>query len=120
MGQSSKVHFKIIRVIFQSILALTIFSFWAGFALLIVNRYFYNDLPGYTKGRICEWEIVAIILSVIISHIIIKKWGEMKVEKIGHKTKLTMDPKYGVYFSFYFLIALLVGIWQFYLFSQNF
>lgn len=111
---------KHIRILFQSILILTIFSYWAGFALLVVNKLFYKDLPGYTIGRICIWELVAIIVAGILSQLMIKKWGSLKLEKVGAKLKLTMNPNYGIYFAFYFLIAIIVGIWQFWIFSQNF
>ena len=108
------------QIVFQILLTITLFSFWAGFALLVVNKLFYKDLPGYTIGRICIWELVAIIIAALIAKLMIDKWGNLKVERIDNELKLTMNPKYGLYFSTYFLIAIIVGIWQFWLFSQKF
>lgn len=111
---------KISQIIFQLLITITLFSLWAGFALLVVNKFFYKDLPGYTIGRLCIWELVAVIVAALISQFMINKWGNLKIEKVENETKLTINPKFGVYFSIYFLIAILVGIWQFWLFSQQF
>lgn len=111
---------KIIKIMFHLLLALTLFSYWAGFALLFVNKLFYKDLPAYTIGRICIWEYVAIIIAFLIAKLMIKRWGNIKLQEIENKKVLTLNPKYGIYFGIYFLIALIVGIWQFWLFSKNF
>lgn len=108
------------QIIFQFLLTITLFSFWAGFALLVVNKLFYKDLPGYTIGRICIWEFVALIVAAIIAKMLIHKWGNITVQNIGNELKLTMNPKYGIYFSIYFLIAIITAIWQFWIFSQKF
>lgn len=109
-----------LRLIFQGVLTITLFSLWAVFALLIVNKYFYKDLPGYTIGRICIWEFIAIIIAGFISQLMINNWGSLKKEMIGNRYKLTMNPKYGIYFLLYLLIVIVVGIWQFWIFSQKF
>lgn len=111
---------NLLHIIFQALLTLTLFSFWAAFALLIVNQFFYKDLPGYTIGRICIWELVAIIIAAIISQWMIKKWGTIQLEQVEGQTKLTLHPNYGIYFLVYFICAIVIGIWQFWLFSQQF
>jgi len=111
---------RISQIIFQLLIIVTLFSYWAGFALLVVNKLFYKDLPGYTIGRICIWEFVALIIAFVLSTYLINKWGNIKIAKIDNEWTLTMNPNFGIYFSVYFLIAIIVGIWQFYIFSQKF
>ena len=111
---------KSYQIIFQMLLIITLFSYWAGFALLVVNKWWYRDLPGYTIGRICIWEFVAIIVAALIARLMIRKWGNVKLKQMNNELKLTMHPNFGLYFAFYFLIAVLVGIWQFWMFSQQF
>jgi len=111
---------KIARILFQFVLTTLIFSLWAAFALLIVNPLYKSDLPGYTIGRICIWEYIAIVIAIILSQIMIKKWGAIDIQKTNGKHKLTMDYKYGYFFLIYFFIALFIAIWQFWLFSQKF
>lgn len=111
---------RIPQIIFRVILTLTLFSFWAAFALLIVNQLFYKDLPGYVIGRICIWELVALIVAAFIAQLMIRKWDNLKIEQVENEWKLTMHPNYGIYFAVYFLIAVIIGVWQFWLFSLNF
>lgn len=111
---------KTVQIIFQLLLTVTLFSFWAGFALLLVNKSFYKDLPGYTIGRICIWEIVAFVIAALIANFMINKWGNIKFQKIDNEYRITINPKFGVYFLVYFLIAISIGIWQFWIFSQQF
>lgn len=111
---------KISRLIFQAILTLTLFSLWAGFALLVINQLFYKDLPGYRIGRLCIWEFIAFVSALIGAQLMIKKWGNIELKVVNDEWKLSLSPKYGLYFSGYFLLALIIGIWQFWLFSQKF
>ncbi len=111
---------RIGQILFPILITLTLFSLWAGFALLIVNKFFYKDLPGYTIGRICIWEFVALIIAALITKLLINKWGNIEIQEIDKQKFLTMNPKFGIYFGIYFLIAVIVGIWQFWLFSQKF
>ncbi len=111
---------KTVKLLFPILLTVTLFSLWAGFALLIVNELFYKDLPGYTIGRICVWEFVALVFAVLITKLLISKWGNVDILEIENKKILTMNPKFGIYFGIYFLIAIIVGIWQFWIFSQKF
>lgn|GEM_PF-1799629 len=108
------------KMLLPVLITLTLFSYWAGFALLVVNKLFYKDLPGYTIGRICIWEFVAIGIAALITKRLIDKWGNVGFAEIDGKNVMTLNPKYGTYFSIFFLIATAVGIWQFWLFSQNF
>jgi len=111
---------KTIKILFPLLITITLFSLWAGFALLVVNKLFYKDLPGYTMGRVCIWEFVAIVIAVLIAKLLINKWGNAQIKNIEGKKFIAMNPKFGIYFSVYFLLAILLGVWQFYLFSQNF
>jgi len=111
---------KIVKLIFPALIAFTLFSLWAGFALLIVNKLFFKDLPGYTKGKICIWEFVAIAIAGLIARVLIKQWGNIEFKEIENREYLMMNPKFGIYFAIYFSIAIFVGIWQFWLFSQNY
>ena len=109
-----------IKVLFPTLLAITLFSLWAGFALLVVNPLFYQDLPGYTIGRICIWEYVAMVIAASVTYLLIKNWGNIEVIELNGKNLITLNPNYGIYFGIYFLVAILVAIWQFWLFSQTF
>lgn len=111
---------KIAQFLFSVLLTITLFSFWAGFALLVVNQFFYKDLPGYTIGRICIWELFALIIAALIARCLISKWGNIQIQEQHQKKVLIMNPKFGVYFLVYFGIAILTGIWQFWIFSQKF
>lgn len=111
---------KIIKLIFHGVVSMTLFSLWAGFALLIVNKFFYKDLPGYTIGRICVWEFVASIIAILLGYFLIKKWGSLNSVEINGRHQLVISPQFGIYFLVYFLLAIIVGIWQFWLFSQQF
>ena len=111
---------KRINILFHFALSLTLFSLWAGFALLVVNKLFYKDLPGYTIGKICIWELVALTMAVLIGKVILNKWGTPQFRQIDEKHYLVLNPKYAYYFGIYFLVAMAVGIWQFWVFSQSF
>lgn len=111
---------KIRQILFLLLITFTLFSLWAGFALLIINKFFYKDLTGYTIGRICIWDFIALIISILMAKLMLRKWGNIKVLEIDNNQLLTMHPNYGKYFVIYFLIAIIVGIWQFWLFSLKF
>lgn len=111
---------RIAKIIFPILLTVTMFSYWAGFALMIVNKIFYKDLPGYVIGRICIWEFVAIGVAALLAKVLINKWGNVGIIRHEGKRVLTMDPKYGTYFGIYFFVTTIVGIWQFWLFSMKF
>ncbi len=108
------------KISFPILLTVTLFSLWGGFALLIVNPLFYEDVPGYVIGRICIWEYVAFLVAAIIASIMINKWGNIQINESQGRKFLVMNSKYGIYFTVYFILATVVGIWQFWLFSQNF
>jgi len=114
------VNQKIGQIVFQTLITVTLFSIWAGFALLIVNKLFYKNLPGYTIGRICIWEFVAITIAGLLAKLMINKWGNIEFKEIDNKKVLVMNLKFGLYFIVYFLIAIIVGVWQFWIFSQKF
>ncbi len=88
--------------------------------MLIVNPYYKNDLPGYEIGTICIWEIIAFLIAGIIAHFLINKWGSIQFQRIDEKRKLILNYKYGYFFLVYLLFALVIAIWQFWVFSQNF
>lgn len=111
---------KMHRVLFPLVLTLTLFSIWAAFALLVVNNLFYEDLPGYQIGRICIWEFVAIVISAAVAWYLIRCWGNIDIQKIEGRNAMVLNPKFGLYFIIYFLLAVVVAIWQFWIFSQKF
>jgi hypothetical protein len=120
LNQSSHMSKRSSQVIFQCILTVTLFSFWAAFALLVVNKIFYKDLPGYTIGRICIWELIALIIAAIIAHLMIRKWGNIRIAHENDQSEIILNSKFGIYFLVYFILSGLIGIWQFWEFSQNF
>lgn len=106
--------------ILPTLMTIMLFSIWAAFALLVVNPFLQAELPGYIIGRICIWEYVALGLAAIASRFLIKKWGNLELREIDHQSKLILNPRYGVFLGVYFLLAIIIGVWQFWLFSQNF
>ena len=114
------MNLKSTQISFLLILTISLFSFWAAFALLFINQWLYKDLPGYTIGRLCIWEGVAIIIAALIARWMINKWGSIQMEEIDGVQKITLHPNFARYFAIYFLIAVCIGIWQFWLFSQKF
>ncbi len=111
---------KFLKSIFPILLTISLFSIWAVFALTVVNAFFYKDLPGYTIGRICIWEGVALLISGLVAFLMIKKWGNIRIETRSEETRISIHPNYGWYFTFYFIAAIIISIWQFYLFSLKF
>ena len=93
---------------------------WALFALLVVNKFFYEDLPNYTIGRVCVWEYIAMLLALLIAKLIEKSWGGILIEQKNNKSYIKLNIKYGVYFFVYFIILIAIAIWQFWLFSKEF
>ena len=109
-----------IKIIHQSLLSILIFSLWAGFALLIVNPIMNADLPQYVIGRICIWDYSAMALAILCSFLFTKYWGYPEVRMMDGKKKLILGMNYSYLFLGYFLFALVVAIWQFWIFSQGF
>ena len=106
--------------IFFTVITLLLFSIWAAFALLVINPLFHEDLPGYKIGRICIWELAALIVAAIVARIMIKHWGSIQKHKVGTKSVLTIDPRYATFFLIYFIFSCVIAIWQFWKFSQGF
>ena len=103
------------KIIFPSILTLSIFSIWAIFALTIVNPILNANLPGYTYGKLCIWELVALGVSAGLAFLVIRKFGQIKFID----AQLEAHKFYGLYFSIYFFLLVAVGTWQFCLFRQR-
>jgi len=110
----------LLKIIFHTILTLIIFSLWAGFALLIINPYFQNDLPNYEIGTICIWEYIALVIAWAIAYLMIKSWGTLECKIIDNKSKLVLSKKYGIFILVYLTLVIAVAIWQFWIFSLKF
>ena len=108
------------KIIFQFVLTVMVFSIYVVFALLIINPFYSDDLAGYQVGRICIWDFLAFLISAIIAFSIIRKWGYGGIEMVDDEVRLVMSPKYGYFFFVYLLLAIIIASWQFYLFSQRF
>lgn len=102
------------------VISTCLFSLWAGFALLIVNPIFNADLPGYKIGRICIWEYVAMSIAILCSIAIARLWGFPEIIKDGNLKKITFNINYAYFYLIYLILAIAVGIWQFWIFSQKF
>lgn len=109
-----------VNIILQVVLTILLFSLWAGFALLVVNPNFHQDLPGYKIGQLCIWELVALVVCGIIARMIYKKWKGIVIKKEGDRKVLSINVNYGYCLLAYLILAIIVGIWQFWLFSQHF
>ncbi len=108
------------NIYLQSLMTVMLFSLWAIFALLVVNNQYDQNLPGYVMGEICIWEVVALIIAGLISRFIFTRWGGVKFRTRKQKTQIIINRKYFDFVLIYFLIIIVVAIWQFYRFSQTF
>lgn len=111
---------KTISIIHLVLLSILLFTFWAVFALLVVNPIYNADLPGYVVGELCIWEYIAMFTAILGSFLIIKYWGYPEVKIIEGQKKLVLNIKYGYFLLGYFFIGFTIAIWQFWLFSQKF
>ena len=111
---------RLLQVFFYLVLVLTLFSIWAGFALLVVNKSFYQHLPGYRIGRLCVWELVALIVAGLTAFLMIRRWGTLRILETGQRKFLAMHPNYGVWFLVYVVIGICIAVWQFWIFSQQY
>ena len=59
-------------------------------------------------------------IAAVFAWIMIDKWGSVSIEQVNGERKLTMHPNFGIYYLIYLIVAVVVGIWQFILFSQKF
>ncbi len=107
------------QIIFYLILTLTLFSLWAAFALLVVNPYLIDDLPGYEMGQICIWEGVALVVAGLLAWSMTRKWGNIRIGRYENEVRLMVHPNYGWYFGIYFSVVLFIAIWQFWSWSLN-
>jgi hypothetical protein len=108
------------RIVFPVILSLILFSLWVVFALLIINKFYYETLPGYGIGKLCIWDLGSLIVALIIAYFIIKKWGSIEIDVQNGQKRIILNQRYFWLFSIYFLIIIGIGIWQFVVFSQQF
>ena len=109
-----------INIIFIGILSLTLFSLWAAFALLFVNGQYHDTLPGYTIGRLCIWELVALIIAIAVAKWLTQRWGGISLVEDDGQRWLRISPNFGWYFLGYFSLAIIIAAWQFWRFSQQF
>ena len=111
---------RLANILFFAVLTILSFSLWAAFALLVVNPYLQDELPGYRIGRICIWEFIALGVAVLISLSLIKKWGWPLIDSSARGKYLSVNINYIYLFLGYFMLGLVFGIWQFWLFSLRF
>ncbi|WP_235298271.1 hypothetical protein [Portibacter marinus] len=102
------------------VITILIFSLWAGFALTVINPYLREHVPGYVMGRLCIWELIAFLVAMTLAKLMVKQWGNLSLVEVNGRRQLSLNFKYGIFFLIYLFIGLLVAIWQFWLFSQNF
>lgn len=114
----SKMNF--IKILHVSITAILLFSVWAVFALVVVNPILNADLPAYRIGRICIWEYVMMSIAILCALGISRFWGYPEVLKLGNQSKFSLDIKYVYVFIAYIILAIVVSVWQFWLFSRQF
>ncbi|MFD2588773.1 hypothetical protein ACFSQJ_17740 [Croceitalea marina] len=111
---------KTVKIIHLVLISILLFTFWAAFALLVVNPIYKADLPGYVLGELCIWEYIAMFVAILVSFLITKYWGYPEVKVIESQKKLVLNIKYIYFLLGYFFIACTIAIWQFWLFSQKF
>ena len=111
---------SLLKIIHLTVISICLFSLWAAFALLIVNPIFNADLPGYRLGRICIWEYVAMSIAILCSFAIVRLWGYPEIVKIGNHKRISFNIHYVYFYLSYFIVAIAIAIWQFWIFSQKF
>lgn len=102
------------RLLSIAVLSLFLFSLWAAFALLIINPFYRGSLPGYTLGRICPWEGLALLVAIGISRFLVKKWGPPQRTSSSKGHKIALHPGYFYFLLGYLLLAVIVGGIAFY------
>lgn len=112
--------FRSTQIIFQALIIFTLFSYWAAFALLVVNPYLSSVFPAYRVGKLCVWELFALAFAYLLSRWMIKKWGNVKQVCMENRPCISMPKVYGWYFLVYFMVAASIGAYQYYLFTQQF
>jgi hypothetical protein len=117
MPQKSSI---LIRAGLHLVLSIFLFSLWAAFALLIINPYLSDNLPGYTVGRLCIWEAIAGIIAFGFARIVITRWGFPETKESNGKKLIVFNIKYIWFFLIYLFIALGIGIWKFMEFSSGY
>jgi len=111
---------KTVRIIHQVLISILLFTFWAVFALLVVNPIYNANLPGYDLGEICIWEYIAMMIAILGAFVMTKHWGYPEIRILENQKKLVLNIRYGYFLLGYFLIGFTIAIWQFWLFSQKF
>ncbi|MCI5058967.1 MAG: hypothetical protein MRY83_22830 [Flavobacteriales bacterium] len=102
------------KIYFTILISFLLFSFWALFALFVINDSFHQNVPGYKIGQLCVWEYIAFPLSVILSVLMIRKWGLPRL-KDG---QFMMSYNYAWLFTFYVIYVLGIAAWKFYVFIK--
>jgi len=110
---------KTVNIIHQLLISILLFTFWAVFALLVINPIYNADLPGYVLGEICIWEYIAMFIAILVSFMITKYWGYPEFRVLESHKKLVLHINYTYFFLGYFLLGFAIAIWQFWLFSQK-
>ncbi len=100
------------------ILTILLFSIWAVFALTMINPYLSKYFVGYTVGKLCVWEIIALSLSSLLAYLTLKKWPIHWI-KDEHQTQITIPKPIVIGFIAYIFIMSIVGAWQYYLFAYT-
>ncbi len=108
------------HLLFQLVLTIMLFLLWAAVALLVVNPYFHSDLPGYTIGRLCIWELIFLVIAAVLAKMMIKNWDYLEFTAREDRKVVSMNSKYATFFLFYFVLGILITVWQFWVFSQKF
>jgi hypothetical protein len=114
------INTKLNQVISIVLLTLSLFSLWALFAVIIVNHQLHDDLPGYTIGELCRWDLLALVIAGALAFLMVKLWGPIQSETVEEKTSFVIPFQLGIYWLSYFILVLVIGAWQWLLFSQSF
>lgn len=101
-------------------LATLIFSVWVVFALLVINPYLYQYIPGYKVGNPCGWELVALAASIYTAYKIRSMWAQPCCMASNGTVTLRLSTSFTVFLLAYLAVGILIFLWQYSIFSASF
>ncbi len=110
---------KATNVICFALVTLLIFSVWVAFALLIINPYLYQYIPGYRVGSPCGWELVALAASLFSSYRLRSTWEKPCCEMTGGRVTLCLSDTFTYFVLTYIVSGILIFLWQYSKFSSG-
>ncbi len=108
------------KVISFATVTVVVFSVWVAFALLVVNPYLHPYIPGYRVGKPCGWELVALVISLVISYLWTRRWPDPRRTTENGVTHIAVSYRFVIFVLCYMVVAILIFLWEYAQFSAGF